>query len=327
MTQASPEFLIIFGKVLGVMGVMLAGAVARKTRLLEPAADASLMKLVINLLIPALFFDRVLGSPSMLVPANLYLPPVVGFLVCILGFALAWAVASLIGHRIGLVTPVARRTFVLCVGLFNYGYVSLPLAERMYGPDTQAVLIIFNFGVEAAIWSAGILIISGELDRNSWKRLFNVPFIAISLAVLINFTLGPSRVPGFIRDTSHYLGVCGIPMGLLLSGAVIYDHWRELSPTRQLPMFAAAFGLRVIALPLIFLTLAAAMPMFLPASIELQRVLLLQASMPAAMFPIVIARQYQGDMPVAIKIILGTSILSLVTIPAWILFGSWLLGV
>jgi malate permease and related proteins len=44
------------------------------------------------------------------------------------------------------------------------------------------------------------------------------------------------------------------------------------------------------------------------------------------MFPIVICKHHNGDMPTAIKIILGTTLLSVITIPTWLTIGSLLNG-
>ena len=43
--------------------------------------------------------------------------------------------------------------------------------------------------------------------------------------------------------------------------------------------------------------------------------------MPAAIFPIVVTRVHHGDMPTALQVVLGTSIIGLITIPLWIGFG------
>ena len=63
----------------------------------------------------------------------------------------------------------------------------------------------------------------------------------------------------------------------------------------------------------------------LPCSVELKRVLVVQAAMPAGVFPIVLSRLYGGDPATAVRIVAGTTLLSLVTIPLWIRWGlSWL---
>ena len=49
--------------------------------------------------------------------------------------------------------------------------------------------------------------------------------------------------------------------------------------------------------------------------------------MPAAVVPIVMARHYGGDPALALRIVLSTSVVSLVTTPLWIRFGLKFVGV
>jgi malate permease and related proteins len=65
---------------------------------------------------------------------------------------------------------------------------------------------------------------------------------------------------------------------------------------------------------------------FLPLPLELQKVMLLQAAMPSAVFSIVMARHYKGDPQTAVRVVAATSILALLTIPLWIRAGSKWLG-
>jgi len=70
-------------------------------------------------------------------------------------------------------------------------------------------------------------------------------------------------------------------------------------------------------LPSLFLLLIK----LLPLSPELKRVLIIQAAMPSAVMPIVLSRLYNGDPPTAIRVVMGTSVLGLITIPLWLRFG------
>ena len=65
---------------------------------------------------------------------------------------------------------------------------------------------------------------------------------------------------------------------------------------------------------------------YLPASVELKRVIVLQAAMPAAVFPIVMSRHYGGHPPTALRVVIGTSLLSLLTIPLWLRLGMKFAG-
>jgi predicted Na+-dependent transporter len=44
----------------------------------------------------------------------------------------------------------------------------------------------------------------------------------------------------------------------------------------------------------------------------------------AAVFPIVIAKHYGGDTATALRVVISTSVVGLITIPLWIRFGmNW----
>ena len=51
--------------------------------------------------------------------------------------------------------------------------------------------------------------------------------------------------------------------------------------------------------------------------------LILQAAMPSAIFPIVVTKVHHGDVPTALQVVLGTSLVGLITIPLWLGFGLW----
>jgi hypothetical protein len=143
----------------------------------------------------------------------------------------------------------------------------------------------------------------------------------VSLA--INFTGADKIIPDFILLTAKFLGQCAVPMGLILIGATMADHLHE---------FRAGWGWRVIIsscivrlgiVPMLFLLVAR----YLPCSTELKRVIVVQAAMPAATFPILLARHYGGEPSTALRIVIGTSVASLITTPAWIRFGLHFAGV
>jgi predicted permease len=66
---------------------------------------------------------------------------------------------------------------------------------------------------------------------------------------------------------------------------------------------------------------------FVPLTLELKRVLVIQAAMPAGMLPLVIARHYGGQPLTAAQIIVATTALGLVLIPLWLAFGLHWVGV
>jgi predicted permease len=307
------EFATVFEAVVPVFLVIAAGLVLRRVNWLTEEADASLLRLTINLLVPCLAFDSILGNPAVAVPRNLLLAPLVGFGTVMLGLA----VAGVCARAVPAETPATRRTFTFAVAVYNYGYVPLPLAMSLFDRDTVAVLFVHNLGVELALWSSGLLLLAGANPRREWRKLLSPPLVSIFAAVVLNAVIGEQRVPGAVRAVAHMLGQCAIPMGMLLIGATMADHLRPFAQARGGRAMALACGLRLGVLPLLFLGLA----WVLPASTELRRVMVLEAAMPAAVFPIVMARHYGGDVTTALRVVVTTSLASLVTIPLWIQAG------
>lgn len=308
----------ILAAVLPVFGIIGCGFAVRRLEWLTEEADASLLRLTIRLLVPCLVLDSALGNPALGRWSNLVGAPLAGFLTVALGMGVAAVARRLHGLR----EPAAVRTFTVAVGIYNYGYVPIPLAVLLFDPATTGVLFLFMVGVETALWTLGVLGLTARgAGRIDWRRLLNAPLVAIVVALALNTVQGQAWIPLPLRTALHWLGQCAIPTALLLIGAVVADHLERFRSAAGWRVMGTAVLLRLGVLPALFLLLARQ----LPGTPELQRVLVLQAAMPAAVFPIVMARQYGGDVATALQVVLSTSVVSLVTMPLWIRAGlAWI---
>lgn len=310
-------FQTVLGAVLPIFLVVGVGLLIRKLNWLTEEADQSLLRVNINLLMPCLIFDAATGNPALARLDNLLLPPLVGFTTMAMGIALG----RLAARWLRFAQLPAARTFAVSVGLYNYGYVPLPLALLLFGRETAGVLFVHNVGVEIGIWTLGVMVLTGQRPGGNWRQIVNAPLIAIVLAVALNACGGERYLPRILLTAIHWLGECAVPMALVLIGAVVADHLHEFHSASGWRTLGLAVLLRNGLLPVAFLALAAA----LPASMELKRVILLQAAMPSAVFPILLARHYGGDPPTAMRVVIGTSVTGLLTIPLWIRLGMrWL---
>jgi len=64
----------------------------------------------------------------------------------------------------------------------------------------------------------------------------------------------------------------------------------------------------------------------IPFPDELKKALAVHAAMPAAMFPIVLSRYYNGSPAVAVRVVLASTALGLLTIPLWLAVGMHFIG-
>ncbi|MAX24975.1 MAG: transporter [Phycisphaeraceae bacterium] len=325
----------IMGLVFAVFLVLGVGACLRQFNWLTHEADESLLKVVIRVLMPCFFINHVVGNPKFMHFTDAWLPPTIGFGSTVVGYIIALLFAKLCGKWVGLKTPVAQHTFALCVGTFNYGYIPMPLVEAMFPNDngaTMGTLIVHNLGVEIAIWTVGLLVLQGKLNRNSWKRAMNPPFFAILFSLLINqfrlYEVVPDAIGvdlSFLSMPIKLLAQATIPMGLIMVGATMADQFGQ-ARSQLLTSWQSAFAgilLRLVALPVLFILVASWLPQAFDSFDlkELKTVMVIQAAMPCAVFPIVLAKHYGGDTAVALRVVFATSIIAILTIPTVIAQG------
>ena len=74
------EFLRVLGAVLPVFLIALLGFQLRRMDWLTKAADDSLLKVSVNVLLPCLAFRNISDNPELLKPETVWLPPMIGFL-------------------------------------------------------------------------------------------------------------------------------------------------------------------------------------------------------------------------------------------------------
>ena len=302
--------------ILPVFALIAIGVVLRRVHWVEGVAEASMIKLVINLCMPCLIFEAVTGNAALRDAQNVLMPPLVGFVTT----AVTIGVAFQFGRLLGLTTGTGLRTFALAAGIANYGYLPLPIMAAMFGPESRGVLLVHNIGVEAAIWTIGVLVLSGLSLREGWRRLLSPIVLTLFVAVTVNLAGLAPFLPKWFMELVHGPAVCAIPLGLLMTGVNLANH---LSEPRALFMPRVSLGsmiLRLGLLPLGFLALAR----WLPCSVELKRVIVVQGAMPSAVIPIIIAQHFGGRPLTAVQVVLGTTALAVLITPIWLKAGlAW----
>ena len=314
------SYLSILATALPVFFLLAIGFGLRRTSVLTEESDASLMKLVVRVLYPCLFLEHIIGNPMLKQSGRLLDAFALGFATIVGGFLVAFVVGKMLGFKKGK----GLRTFSFCNGIYNYGYIAIPVMTALFGAtDALGVLLVYNVGIEVAIWTVGIVLLTGEFNRGAIRRVINPPVIALIIALTVNGFGLDAAMPMWMERIIHMLAVCSIPLGLLLAGASIAD---LLTPKSILGMPRVVFGsiaVRLGLLPLAFLLVAAFLPGLSP---ELRQVLVVQAAMPAGIFPIVLSRHYCGEPTVAIGVVLSTTLASVITMPLWIQWGTaWVL--
>ncbi len=272
-----------------------------------------------NVLYPLLVLSKTCNNPTLRDPANVLWPALLG-----LGFVLfALTAAYYLAPLFGIHDSRDRRTFGLTTGIQNYGFIAIPVLTFVFHGNDQTLGVLFahSLGVEIALWTAGILLLTGAF-RNPIRSLLSPPLLSIVLGLGLNaFGLG-ARLPVFATEVFQQLGATAIPLSLLLIGASIHDLTKNGKWLGPVGLSIGACVIRLLLVPAVMLAVVA----FLPITTELQRVLIVQAAMPAALFPIILSRHYGGNPQTAVQVVIITTAISILTIPLVVLLGSRIAG-
>ena len=301
------NYATILAATLPVYLTMLIGALARWMRWLPREADAGIMNVSIRVLFPCLAFERIVGNDALKDGGQTLLAALVGYGLVAVSMLACFAFAPLIGLKRG----EGARTFGLCVGLQNYGFVAIPVIEALFGPQLVGVLFTYTLGVEIAMWTVGVGLLTG-LSKAPWRHAINAPVISILASLALHYAGAGPHVPEMLHKLMGQLGACAIPLSVLLIGATIMD---SIGTERiRWSVALASPVLRLAVLPVGFLLAA----WWLPMSDGLKKIMCVQAAMPSAVFTIVLARHYGGHPATAVLVVISTTIASIFTAP-WVI--------
>ncbi|MGY8641549.1 MAG: AEC family transporter [Verrucomicrobiales bacterium] len=284
------------------------------------AVETGVMKLGLNVLIPCFILSVVPGNPALATALSASWAMGTGFVVIVIGFTMAF----LIGRLARMKRGEGARTFTLATGIQNYGYLPLPIMAELFpnDPGPQGLILVHGLGVELAVWTIGVSILAGKANL---KAVLNGPFIATVVALILNFTGLHEFIPKIAQTFFGMMGVCAIPMAIFMIGATM-SRFFEAAAFRRADTFKTVIVSCIVRLG-IMAAIIMAIAIYLPMPEELKRVMVVQAAMPAAIFPIVVVRLYGGHPATAIQVVLATSIVSIGTAPLIIALGMKWIGV
>tara|TARA_R110000850_G_scaffold189065_2_gene314704 strand:- start:1790 stop:2734 length:945 start_codon:yes stop_codon:yes gene_type:complete len=306
------DYNTILSATLPVFLVIVAGFAFHRRGWLSEEMEVGVMKLGLNLLFPCFILSIVPGNPALAKFATAGWAIGIGFTLVVTGMGLAWLGGRLARLRKG----EGLRTFVISVGIQNYGFLALPIVVSLFpdNPGPAGLIFVHGVGVEIAMWTIGLAILSGKAG---YRSIINGPFIAVVAALILNYTGLYQWIPGIFQTAMEMLGRCAVPMSVFMIGATIGSYFRHGIFTDAVRVAASSVVVRLGVMAVLILLTAK----YLPLTPDLKRLLVVQAAMPAAVFPIMLSRLYGGQPQVAIQVVLATSIVSIVSVPFVIAWG------
>lgn len=203
-----------------------------------------------------------------------------------------------------------RRGFVLGTSLSNFGFFGLPLVRFALPQGEELAFILIAFlniptGIMAALIAAPDPHLPGVL-----KRVFSLPFVwAVMAVLLLGYTGGNLPLP--LHAPFAFVGEAAVPVMLVALGI-------ELARVPLSTFFSRAVLLGIALRLLFFPLLIASLAWLLHLDPLALKVATLQLATPAGVTSLVYFSMFGRDTRLLAALTLGSTILSFLTLPAWV---------
>ena len=291
--------------VIGTMMLMIAlGFLAARRGILSESGRKSVTDLVIDLIFPCYVLSSLIHNIGLLDGAEMLFVLAAGVLV--------QGGLLLVNCFLYRRQPPDRRA-VLRYGtaVSNSAFLGLPLVGSVFGDPGLVYASIFvialrinTFGVAVNYFHTGRKDFRGQL-----KAVLLQPSI-LATAVGIVIMLTRWRPPEWGVSVISSLAACSTPLSMLTIGAVIHAYSKEM----RLDLLTAQYTLlRLILIPAaLFLLFSAA-----GADPLLRGTAVLLGAMPAGTTMVLFADKYGQGASFAGKLVLVTTLFSMLTLPVW----------
>nr|MDD6336711.1 AEC family transporter [bacterium] len=299
-------------QVLALTFLLACGALLRRIRQMDDKLMQGLNNLVLNVALPAMVINAFQISAS-------------GELMRELGLALLLAAAAHVvmlglGWLFTFKLPRDRRMPVWFGAVFsNAGFIGFPVVQAAF-PDNQelallyATMYVVMFHIFS--WTAGRKMFDRSQSgiKNTLKGLVNPTLVAVAVGATL-FLCGIS-LPDWLLSPIRSLGSLTTPLSMLVIGARL-----GATPVKEL---FKGWDLYVAVLLRQLLCPALVMGLFMLIGYHglPMKVLLLESAMPAAAFLAMFAERWEGNKPLASRIVALSSLLAAVSVPLWLYLAN-----
>ena len=306
-------FIEILSKVGVIFLVMAAGALARRNNILDDAATRALARVVLVVALPLLYFHSLATEFTFGLLKTIWILPIFAFIMVLTGYGLS----RLLSRLVHLDKP-AKATFIYLATFTNCGFLAIPIASALYGPEGIVRIVFFNVGFNLLYWTLGVWTLrTGSIRQDQgmpspFKNLLN----SGTIGLLCGITAGlvSIKLPGFLMDSAGLLGSATIPLALLVVGSIMVTGDMRKVRAYKRPVILIILC-RLIVIPSFVYFVTGWFSFLTPLA---RSIIVLQSAMPSASTTPIFTSRFGGDSQLASVGVFATHICSIITVPFFI---------
>lgn len=289
---------ILIDQALLMFILMLVGFVLFKIKMLDDRTTRALGDLILYVANPAIILISLLGDFGREKLEKGGVAVLISVAMILIGIAVGYLM-----YRSK--KPLNRFAIIFC----NNGFMGIPLIQNVMGSECVFYVAIFVAVGAVAMWTYGVIIVSGSRKEASLKKVITNPCI---IAMVIGIVLGVTHMtlPAILLQTIFYLGNLNTPLAMMVLGCYLAESdVKKLLQDKD--MYITSFG-RLIAVPFVTLLMLMLVP---DRYMDVKITLLIATSTPAAGSLAILCKKYDNEYTYGAGIVSITTLISLFTMP------------
>ena len=289
--------LILIKQILVMLAMMSIGVVLYKIKAVDEAGVAQLSNIALYVATPCVVL-RALAIPF-------DAEKISTGMVVMLFFLIIFFVSIVVG-RFGCGKVDRIGTFAVVFS--NSGFVGIPLIEGILGSEYVFYVTMTMVAGTLTFWTYGVYLMSGDKNEVSIKKILTNPNL-IAVVVGLALFFAPVELPYVAAQVINGMANMNTGLGMVILGATLGASNISLmiADTR----LYKAIALRLVAVPLVCIPIL----MLMPVPFEVRMVMMIIAAAPAASATSMLALKYGGDYSYGTGLAIGTTIVSMITMP------------
>ncbi|HOA42974.1 MAG TPA: AEC family transporter [Bacillota bacterium] len=301
-----------------LFGLMAVGYLCRKFDLIDDVKNDGLGSILVHIALPALLLSSMIQTEiqgKLLVEFLTMTLLSVAFYFLYALFAIIYIKLAKVPQRLGSMVQLSMLTS-------NNGFMGFPITMAFFGQQGLFLMVANNLAMGIVVWSYGLFILKRtkrifEGDENvekssvseSLRQIFNNTVVAIFIGLAIGIAGINSYIPDAVAKLIEILGSLATPLSMLYIGATLYN-----SSFSSLFRNRLILGVSITRLTL-FAAATFAIVWLLPIPSLMKQISLLVITLPSAAVVPVMTGQYGIGVEESTKIVVLSTLLSLVITP------------
>lgn len=299
------DFSLLFNTMIVFLALMTIGYVGARMKVLTKEFSKAANKLVMNVFLSASVLNSVLGEQPELSGGQLWHV----MLMMSLTMLLCYVVGAAAG-RIFRLGGDDRAVMEMLMNVPNTMFVGLPIVQELFGPTAVLYLALSCIPFNVLLYSYGVWRFTcdkGGGGKFSLKTLFNIPFIATLVSLVVFFFHIP--IPAVGTKLIGTLAATTMPMSMIVIGATL-GSVNLLDAFREKRVYIVSFFRLLVApvLAWLMLSLLTNDPILLATGVII-------AGCPSGVIVTVLSLEYDHNAVFSSKGVLAATSLCMLTLP------------